>query len=190
MNVTPLSIPGMKVVILRPHFDHRGYFVEAYKKEELVEGGIEDDFVQHNETLSMNEGTVRGYHFQVPGYNRMARVVKGRVFFSAIDLRPGSPTYRQTWDREVRDDGLEWLYLPSGIAWAYMTLEPHTKLQYMSSRAYDGSSDRTIRYDTTGVNWPLLNIVVSERDDHGMMLDAWCASPEAELLRYGVNTAI
>lgn len=180
MYIQPTNIPNLLIITSEPRRDERGYFMETYRKDKLAEAGITDDFVQHNETLSLKKGIVRGFHFQVPGYNRIARVSQGSIFFAAVDLRVNSPTLRHTFSRALLE--FEQMYVPAGVAWAFMALEDGTQMQYISSKTYDGAADRTIRFTIPGVEWPDLAPMLSKRDDAGMTIEEWLVTEESKNL--------
>lgn len=178
MENTPL--PGVLIITPQPRHDSRGYFVETYRKDKLDSIGIYDDFVQHNETMSLAKGTVRGFHFQIPGYNRLVRVTRGYIFFVALDLRKKLSTCGKYYSRMISAADLEQIYVPSGVAWAFMALSDETQMQYISSKTYNAAADRTIRFDGCPVMWPDIEPILSDRDAAGMTLDEWLASPEAK----------
>ena len=94
---TDTSIEGVKVIDVKSYGDHRGYFMETYKRPDFVAGGIDCEFVQDNQSSS-TKGVLRGMHFQINHpQSKLVRVVKGAVFDVCVDLRPGSPTWGQ-WE--------------------------------------------------------------------------------------------
>ena len=94
MKVVETAIPG--VVLLEPvlHGDSRGYFFESFSQREFQARVCRTTFVQDNESMS-RYGVVRGLHFQLPPHaqSKLVRVVRGRVWDVAVDIRRGSPTF-------------------------------------------------------------------------------------------------
>jgi dTDP-4-dehydrorhamnose 3,5-epimerase len=84
-----LAIPDVKIIRPKKHGDHRGFFSETYSQKDFAESGISITFVQDNHSLSADQGTVRGLHFQPPPYaqDKLIRVTRGAIFDVAVDLR-------------------------------------------------------------------------------------------------------
>ena len=105
MEIIKTKIPDL--LILKPNIfkDDRGYFFESYNKELFLSKGIDQNFVQDNESKSM-AGVLRGLHFQSPPYaqGKLVRVMKGAVLDVAVDLRKSSPTYGQWESIELTED--------------------------------------------------------------------------------------
>ena len=110
LAVRSLDIPDVKIIFPKKHGDARGFFSETYNKKDFAEAGIHLDFVQDNHSLSPQEGTLRGLHYQGPPFaqDKLVRVVSGRILDVAVDLRRSSPTFgnwvmaeisAQQWDR-------------------------------------------------------------------------------------------
>ena len=93
IKVTKCPIEGLYIIEPAVHGDHRGYFMETYSQRDMEENGIRINFVQDNQSMS-TKGVLRGLHFQKNfPQTKLVRVIKGRVFDVAVDLRPGSETY-------------------------------------------------------------------------------------------------
>ena len=170
LEVRPLILDGLLELRPRRFADDRGFFSETWNKARFAEAGITTDFVQDNHSLSSVAGTLRGLHFQAPplAQAKLVRVTRGSAFDVAIDLRPGSPTYRQ-W-AGVTLSAAEWnqLLIPIGFAHGFLTLEPDTEVQYKASAPYDPATDRAIRFDdpAIGIDWPIAvdRLILSDRD--------------------------
>ena len=108
---TPLS----GVVIIEPVIfeDSRGYFFESYQREKYIDSGIDVQFVQDNESKSV-KGVIRGLHYQLEPYSqaKLVRVISGRVFDVAVDLRKGSPTFGQWFGLELDSENKKQLFIP------------------------------------------------------------------------------
>ncbi len=170
LEVSPLSLAGLLEIRPGRHGDDRGFFSETWNASAWCAAGIDLAFVQDNHSLSKERGTLRGLHFQAPpaAQAKLVRVTRGAAFDVAVDLRPGSPTYRR-W-AGVTLSAAEWnqLLVPEGFAHGFLTLEPDTEVQYKATAAYDPALDRAIRFDdpAIGIAWPLPEgaPILSDRD--------------------------
>jgi len=128
------------------HEDNRGFFSETYKKNLFEEIGISETFVQENLSFSKNKYTFRGLHFQKPPYHqaKLVRVLKGSVLDIALDLRPSSPSYLQHCAIELSALNFKQLFIPSGFAHGFLTLEDNCEISYKISNYYHAPSDVTV----------------------------------------------
>ena len=167
MRITDLSLPDIKLVALTMHGDERGSFTETFREVDwapLLNGAR---FVQDNQSRSVASGTIRGLHYQMPPFaqGKLVQVISGRDFDVAVDLRRGSPTFRQHAAIELADDGRQ-VFVPAGFAHGLMTLTPNTIVAYKVTAAYDPASERGIAWDDPdlGIAWPKLAATLSPRD--------------------------
>ena len=155
------------------HEDARGFFVETYRAEALRELGITDEWVQDNHSRSRH-GVLRGLHFQLaPGQAKLVRCVRGEVFDVVVDLRPGSSTYAEWEGFTLTEDGGS-LYVPVGFAHGFCVTSEVADVLYKCSTYYAPELERAIAYDDPriGIEWPELELVVSDRDRQAPRLDA------------------
>jgi dTDP-4-dehydrorhamnose 3,5-epimerase len=170
MHIEETSIPAVKILTPKLHRDGRGYFFESYRRDQLAALGITDDFVQDNQSLSRDVGTVRGLHFQTPPFAqaKLVRVLAGRVWDVAVDIRRSSPTFGQAVTVELDADSQKMLYIPEGFAHGFCTLEPNSILFYKVTAPYAPQHDRGILWSdpALGLNWPLAGHVpvLSDKD--------------------------
>lgn len=149
------------VKFLRPHKigDSRGFFSETYNRRALEEHGIHIEFVQDNHSFSKEAGVLRGLHFQTPPFaqHKLVRVLRGRIFDVAVDLRRGSPTYGQHDCIELDAEAGEQILVPIGFAHGVLTLEPETEIAYKVSNYYAPQHDRGLHWADPALNiaWPL-----------------------------------
>lgn len=169
MEVVSLDIPEVR--LLRPvkHGDHRGFFSETYSKQAFAAAGIDVDFVQDNHSLSVEVGTLRGLHFQVPprAQAKLLRVVSGAVFDVAVDLRRGSPTYGRHVSAVISAEAWNQIFVPEGFAHGFCTLEPDTQVLYKVSDFYAPEAEQGLLWNdpALGIAWPpAAGAVLSERD--------------------------
>ncbi len=170
LEVRRLALDGLLEIRPKKFADERGFFSETWNAATWREAGIGVSFVQDNHSLSRPTGTLRGLHFQSPpaGQAKLVRVTRGSAFDVAVDLRPGSPTYRQWAGVTLSAATWNQLFIPAGFAHGFMTLEADTEVQYKASAAYSPAHDRAIRFDdpAIGIDWPRLTAdpVISDKD--------------------------
>jgi dTDP-4-dehydrorhamnose 3,5-epimerase len=165
-----LTIP--EVILIRPNriVDKRGYFMETYRKSDFATLGIDATFVQDNQAMSADSGTIRGLHFQMPpkAQAKLVRVLSGAIFDVAVDLRKGSDTYGRWVGAELSADGGEELFVPRGFAHGYCTLKPATEVLYKCDAYYAADREDGIHFGdpSLAIDWPVTATaaVVSDRD--------------------------
>ena len=161
----PLS--GLLIVEPRVFDDERGFFMETYKESEFAAAGIREHFVQDNHSRS-KRGVLRGLHFQKAPHEqgKLVRVVAGRAWDVAVDLRPESKTYKKWFGVELSSDNKKMLYIPGGFAHGFVTLSDEAELVYKCTAEYDKASDGGVRWDDPelAIEWPIRDVIVSEKD--------------------------
>lgn len=168
MKITNLGIPG--VLILEPKYfeDFRGYYSETYSSRLLNEFGLETKFVQDNHSYSKKKGTLRGIHFQnnPKPQIKLVRCVRGRIFDVAVDLRKNSLTYKKWVGVELSADNRKQMWIPSGFAHGFLTLEDHCEVLYKVSEWYAPSLDRAIQWNDPeiAVDWGITDPIISQKD--------------------------
>ena len=179
MNVVETKIPGVLIIEPDVHGDHRGYFMETYSKQKYQEIGIDVEFVQDNMSFSAQKGTLRGLHWQnAPmAQSKLVSCTKGTVIDVAVDIRKGSPTYKQWVSVELSAENKKQFFIPQGFAHGFLTLTDNVEFRYKVDNFYSKEHDRGIRYDDPSINvdWgTLLNgiePVLSDKDKFGPELD-------------------
>ena len=150
--------------------DDRGYLAEVFSKRVWAGLGLSVDFVQDNESLSAQPGTVRGLHFQVrpSEQGKLIRCLRGAILDVAVDIRAGSPTFGDHVAVRLDPDRGGQLWVPPGFAHGFCTLEPNTMIAYKVTGYYDPDADRGIRWDDSalGIDWPVssADAVLSAKD--------------------------
>lgn len=148
------------VLVITParHEDARGYFSEAYNENAFREAGVECRFVQDNQSLSREKGTVRGLHFQVPPFAqaKLVRVLRGAIYDIAVDIRTGSPTYGRVADALLSAENGAQFYIPRGFAHGFCTLQPDTEVLYKVDAPYSREHERGLLWNDLeiGISWP------------------------------------
>lgn len=151
--------------------------MESYKKIVLEQSGIKLDFVQDNESLSVQKGTLRGLHYQLPPYEqaKLVRVVQGAIYDVAVDIRRQSATFGQWFAVELSAQNKKQLLIPRGFAHGFVTLEPNTLVQYKVDHYYAAEADRGIIWNDPqiGITWPEGPYTLSAKDQkHPLLADA------------------
>ena len=159
MDIAALAIPDVKLLRPKKFGDHRGFFSETYSKRAFEAAGLPLEFVQDNQSLSAEVGTVRGLHYQLAPFaqDKLLRVVRGAVFDVAVDIRRGSPTFGQHVSAII--SAAEWnqILVPVGFAHGFCTLEPDTEVIYKVTNFYSPEHDRGILWNdpALGIEWPV-----------------------------------
>ena len=150
------SIEGVKVVDVKLYGDARGGFMETYREENFVAGGIEASFVQDNQSSSV-QGVLRGLHFQIEHPQaKLVRVISGTVFDVAVDLREGSPTWGQ-WEGVVLSaENRRQFFVPRGFAHGFLVLSETAEFCYKCDDIYHPGDEGGIMWNDPelGVEWP------------------------------------
>lgn len=156
MIVTPLSLPGLTLIAPPVFRDARGSFCETWNKRTLANLGLEIDFVQDNQSVSVAPGTIRGLHFQTPPHAqaKLVRCTRGRIWDVAVDIRRGSPAFGRWEGVELSPENGAQLLVPAGFLHAFLTLEPNTEVLYKCSDYYAPECDRSVHWASCGIDWP------------------------------------
>lgn len=158
MRIRDLGLGGVVEIIPAKSGDERGFFSETWSRQRLADLGLTQDWVQDNQSLSAEQGTLRGLHFQVApcAQDKLIRVLRGSIFDVAVDIRNGSPTYGKWVSCVLSREAWNQLLIPKGFAHGLLTLEPATEVFYKVSAPYAPHCDRAIRYDdpALAIDWP------------------------------------
>lgn len=170
MKTIASPIADVLVVETTPHGDDRGSFTETYHRDKLAALGIDEAFVQDNESVSALPGTIRGLHLQIAPYaqGKLVRCLRGSIHDVFVDLRPDSPNHRRHASVTLRGDDALLLWVPAGFAHGFCTLEADTVVTYKVTAPYDPDSERSIRWDDPdlAIGWPVdaADVVLSAKD--------------------------
>ncbi|MGZ4336031.1 MAG: dTDP-4-dehydrorhamnose 3,5-epimerase [Gaiellaceae bacterium] len=168
MRFVETSIAGAFVVEIEPIEDERGSFARTFSRDEFEAHGLSTDIAQCSISFNKRRGTLRGMHFQREPYGecKLVRCIRGSIFDVIVDLRPESATYRHWFGTELTPVNGRMLYIPSGLAHGFQTLEDATEVAYQISQVYVPSHARGVRFDDPAfaIEWPLSVTAVSERD--------------------------
>lgn len=178
LTMKDLSLAGLKLIVTTRFEDDRGYFAETFNHRDFADAiGFEVEFVQDNESLSHHVGTVRGLHYQLAPatQGKLVRVVAGRLWDVAVDLRSGSPTYGRYASVELEAGDGQQLWIPGGFAHGFCTLEPDTTIAYKVTDFHNPDAERCLNWrdPRVGIEWPVdpAAAVLSARDGAAPGLD-------------------
>ena len=150
------SIEGVKVVDVKLYGDTRGGFMETYREENFVAGGIDASFVQDNQSSSV-QGVLRGLHFQIEHPQaKLVRVISGTVFDVAVDLREGSPTWGQWEGVVLTAENRRQFFVPRGFAHGFLVLSETAEFCYKCDDIYHPGDEGGIMWNDAelGIEWP------------------------------------
>lgn len=180
MKVKPLNIEGLLLVELSVNGDVRGFFTERFKRSVFTELGLPTDFVQDNHSRSA-PGVLRGLHYQVlPSQGKLVGVTRGKIWDVAVDIRPGSATYGQSFGVELSDMNGRLLWMPAGFAHGFCVLgNESADVLYKVDAEYNPSTENGILWSDPelAIRWPLSNPGLSERDSNLPSFQDYRAQP-------------
>jgi dTDP-4-dehydrorhamnose 3,5-epimerase len=162
MQGVDFPLAGLLRLVPRRFEDERGYFSETFNSVTFKAAtGLETIFVQDNQSLSRNPGTLRGLHCQRPPYAqaKLIRVTRGRIFDVAVDIRKASPTFGQWAATELSAENGAQLFIPRGFLHGFCTLEANTEVQYKVDAFYEPGHEIGVIWNAPeiGIAWPLGN---------------------------------
>lgn len=168
MNFIKTEIEGLVIVEPKVFGDHRGFFMESWSERAFAEASLNYTFVQDNHSSSTVKGTLRGIHFQRgdKAQAKLVRCVRGRVLDVAVDLRPGSPTYKKWVAVELSEENKRMVMIPRGFGHGFVTLTDNVEFLYKADNPYAPESEGGIRWNDPELNidWGLQNPVLSDKD--------------------------
>lgn len=168
MQFIEIGIEGAFVVEMEKREDHRGFFARSYCSDEFSKIGINEPFVQVNNSLSLEKGTLRGLHYQVAPFEevKLVRAIQGEIYDVVLDLRPESATYRAWRSVILSSENRKMMVVPKGCAHGFYTLQENSELLYMVTKSYSPSHERGVRWDDPSfkIEWPKAPRVISDRD--------------------------
>jgi dTDP-4-dehydrorhamnose 3,5-epimerase len=166
-TVQPPPIHGLMIFQPDVFNDERGHFFESYNYEIFKDLGVEDVFVQDNQSCS-KKNVIRGLHFQIPPFAqaKLVRVVKGAALDVAVDLRRESPTYGQHFSILLSEENRLQFYIPVGFAHGFAALEDDTVFTYKCTAFYNKNAERSILFNDKylNINWNIESPIVAGKD--------------------------
>jgi dTDP-4-dehydrorhamnose 3,5-epimerase len=179
------------VCVLAPQVfqDERGFFTEVFRADLFKELGLPTQFNQDNHSGSVR-GVLRGLHFQwEPPMGKLMRVTRGTAFLIAVDIRKGSPTLGKWFGAEISAESRKQVWAPAGFARGFCVLSDYAEIQYKCTGIYSNKGESGIRWDDPeiGIQWPIRDVQLSDKDRKAQTLKEWLAKPESEHFRYSEN---
>lgn len=171
IKVTKCEIEGLCVIEPTVFPDERGYFVETYNQKDMEEAGLDMNFVQDNQSMSV-KGVLRGLHFQKQfPQGKLVRAIRGSVFDIAVDLRKGSSTYGKWFGIELSAENKKQFYIPEGFAHGFLVLSDEAEFCYKVTDFYHPGDEGGIAWNDPeiGIDWPVsddMKLILSEKDQN------------------------
>ena len=168
--VKDTKLQDVKIITPAVFGDNRGFFTETYSDRDFKEAGIDFNFIQDNQSLSSQAGVLRGLHFQrgKAAQTKLIRVVTGAVLDVIVDVRKGSPTYKQWEGYILTASNHRQLLVPKGFAHGFVTLTDNVNFLYKCDNCYDAAADGGISFKDPdlAIDWPidLDQAITSEKD--------------------------
>lgn len=165
------DFPGLIIIEPTVFTDSRGYFFESYNENDFKSAGIDNRFVQDNQSQSAY-GVVRGLHYQLNPYAqaKLIRVLSGSILDVAVDIRKGSPTYAKAYTIELSAENNKQLFIPAGFAHGFSVLSERAEVIYKCDTFYNKESEAGIAYNDAALNidWriPTDKAIISEKDQN------------------------
>jgi dTDP-4-dehydrorhamnose 3,5-epimerase len=166
--------------------DSRGFFMETYREDQFRALGLPSHFVQDNHSRSAR-GVVRGLHFQwEPPMAKLMRVTVGSAFLVAVDIRKGSPTLGKWVGIEASAENRRQVYAPAGFARGFCVLSEAAEIEYKCTGLYNSQAESGILWNDPeiGIQWPLSEVELSDKDKKARTLSQWLGSSQSENVRY------
>jgi dTDP-4-dehydrorhamnose 3,5-epimerase len=164
MKFLETDLPG--VIIVEPDVfrDPRGFFLETFHAKRYRDGGIPFDFVQDNHSRSVR-GTLRGLHAQkARPQGKLVRAIRGEIFDVAVDIRPGSKSFGRSVSAVLSDENFRQLFVPPGYAHGFCVTSETAEVEYKCTDFYDKTDEMGLRWDTAGIEWPIIKPLLSPKD--------------------------
>ena len=170
MKLHETAVQGAYVIEPLEFGDARGMFSPIYEDKKFAQHQLCSHFTRMNGSVSAHKGTLRGLHYQPAPYEeaKLLRVLRGRVWDVAVDIRPNSPTFGRWASVELSVQNRNLFYIPPGCAHGFQTLEDDTEVLYLCSNYYTAEWERGIRWNDPffAISWPMTPTVLSEKDQN------------------------
>ena len=188
MRILVESRPLHDVCVLVPEAfeDERGFFMEVFRADLFRGLGLPHEFVQLNHSGSV-KNVLRGLHFQWdPPMGKLMRVTRGSAFLVAVDIRKGSPSLGRWFGLEVSAANRKIVWAPAGFARGFCVLSDYAEIQYMCTGIYNSKGESGILWNDPeiGIDWPIQNVQLSDKDRIAQTLAQWLASSNSDHFRY------
>lgn len=189
-EVESRNLEEVVVLLAKAFTDQRGYFLESYREDLFRELGLPTSFAQDNHSYS-KKGVVRGLHFQwEPAMGKLMRVTRGTAFLVAVDLRLGSPTLGKWVGVEASAESRRMVWAPASFARGFCAMTDDVEVQYKCTGIYNSNAESGIRWDDPeiGIDWPVKDAILSDKDRNAQTLAQWLASANARQFLYPAHS--
>jgi dTDP-4-dehydrorhamnose 3,5-epimerase len=186
LTIEKTPIDDVILIIPQVFRDERGFFSEVYRQDQFKNLGLPDTFVQLNHSGSVR-GVLRGLHFQWgPPMGKLMRVIRGKAFLVAVDIRKGSPTLGRWFGVEASEENGIQVWAPAAFARGFCVLSDYAEIQYLCTGIYNSNGESGIRWDDpdVGITWPIDNPTLSKKDQSAQTLAEWLKRSESEYFTY------
>ena len=168
MKFESTSLAGLVLVRAENNSDSRGHFCRIWCPEEFARAGLQFAPIQISTSFNRSAGTLRGLHWQTEPHaeTKLVRVIRGRIWDVAVDMRPNSATRLAWFGRELDATNHLAIMIPPGFAHGFMTMTDDTEVLYLIDRAYYPDAARGARHDdpAVGIAWPRSAAIIADRD--------------------------
>ena len=175
MKFKETKLKGNYLIDLELKEDNRGFFSRFFCEKEFSKHGLNTSWVQINNSLTKNIGTLRGLHFQREPYAeiKLVRCLKGAIWDVVVDLRDKSETFGKWFGATLSEENRTMMYVPKGFAHGIISLEENSEILYLVSNFYSPESEGTLLATDkkVGVNWPIKPKIISDKDLKGESLE-------------------
>jgi dTDP-4-dehydrorhamnose 3,5-epimerase len=176
MNIITTNLPSVIVIEPKVYGDKRGFFLETFREDVLLQAGINAHFVQDNHSRS-SQGVLRGLHYQMTQtQGKLVRVATGSVFDVVVDVRSGSPTFGQWFGTELNEENIKMIFVPPGFAHGFVVLSETADFIYKCTDYYHPESEQGVAWDDPDLNidWSIAEIAekisLSDKDKQNVKL--------------------
>lgn len=172
MKVHDTKLQGVLIIEPRVFSDNRGVFFESWNQNRYRDLGLPSNFVQDNISISQ-KGVLRGLHFQQPkGQGKLVQVLEGEIFDVAVDLRVGSPTFKQWIGVNLSAKNHHQLWIPEGFAHGFCVMGDRAMVSYKTSEFYYPENEVTVLWNDPElrIDWPISSATLSSKDLKGLAL--------------------
>ncbi|MFQ5823393.1 MAG: dTDP-4-dehydrorhamnose 3,5-epimerase [bacterium] len=188
MEIKIESVHLDEIVVLKPEVfeDERGFFMEIFRADQFEGLGLPYEFVQDNHSRSV-KNVIRGLHFQWdPPMGKLMRVTYGAAFLVAVDIRKGSPTLGKWFGTVVSAENKKQIWAPANFARGFCVLTDFAEIQYKCTGIYNKNCESGIRWNDPdiGIDWPITNPIISEKDSKAYTFADWLKLPESDNFQY------
>lgn len=186
LHIEGVYFGAVKVFTQEVFSDHRGFFMEVYRRDVYADAGLPTDFPQINLGGSI-KGVLRGLHFQwEPPMGKLMRVPRGEALVVAVDIRYGSPTWGKWHAERLSSENRRQMWAPAGFARGYYVLSDYAEVEYLCTGIYNGPCESGVLWNDPeiGLEWGADDPILSTRDTQAQTLAEWRAHPEAQKLSY------